>query len=249
MLGAGSISVVLDVYRPERRSLLDLLNGLTLDDWRRPTECPSYSVKGIATHILGDDLSLLSRQRDGAESGLVSLAREMTGSDFRTLLDAFNDRWVATAAFVSNALLIELLQLTGEWTALFYEGVDPNAQGEAVGIFGAKRGTASPFWQAVAREYLERWTHHSQIRRAMSFSSVSERRFLVPGIEVAAAVTRLEPGVPSDPNEAWALGPLVLGPAGQTADILTRAHTTDEVRALVDGPDKTVEVFAALVRR
>lgn len=249
MLGATSISMVLDVYRPERTELLDLLDGLSQDEWKQPTECPSYSVKGIASHIVGDDLSLLSRQRDGAENGVALLAREMIGSEFRTLLDTFNDRWVAATEFISNTLLIELLRFTGEWTAAYYEGVDPEAPGEPVGLFGAHRRATSPFWQAIAREYLERWTHHSQIRRALSLSSVAERRFLIPGVEVAAAIANMEPHIPSAPDEGWGLGPLVLGSAAQTSDILTRRHTPEEVRELVHGPAETVEIFAAVTGR
>jgi hypothetical protein len=41
---------------------------------------------------------------------------------------------------------------------------------------------------------------------------------------------------------SWSIGPLVLGPSQQTADILTRAHTADEVRALVRGPDAAVDL-------
>src|SRR5437763_14419469 len=121
MLSASSISVVLDAYRPERAALLHLLDGLSVSDWADPTECPSYSVKGIATHVLGDDLSLLSRQRDGSEPGTSLMAAELTGADFRTLLDTFNDRWVAAAGFLGAELLTELLRLTGEWTATYYE--------------------------------------------------------------------------------------------------------------------------------
>lgn len=112
MLSASSISLVLAKYRPERDALLELLTSLSSEDWATPTECPAYSVKGIATHILGDDLSLLSRQRDGAVQGLVYTADELPGADFRTLLDAFNDQWVSAARFMSPALLIELLRLT-----------------------------------------------------------------------------------------------------------------------------------------
>jgi hypothetical protein len=115
-----SISVVLRTYRPERDALLELLATLSADDWTQPTECPTYSMKGIATHVLGDDFSLLSRQQDGAVQGLVYMADELPGADFRTLLDAFNDRWVATTRFMSPLLLIELLRLTGEWTAAYY---------------------------------------------------------------------------------------------------------------------------------
>ena len=100
MLDSSSISVVLRAYRPERDALLEFLASLSADDWAQPTECPAYPVKGIATHILGDDLSLLSRQRDRAVQGLVYMADELPGADFRTLLDAFNDKWVATAQFI-----------------------------------------------------------------------------------------------------------------------------------------------------
>jgi hypothetical protein len=30
-------------------------------------------------------------------------------------------------------------------------------------MFGVPFGESSPFWHAIAREYLERWAHHSQI--------------------------------------------------------------------------------------
>ena len=108
MLDAVSIRVVLEAYRPERSALLGLLNGLSPGDFGCSTECPEYTVKGVATHILGDDLSLLSRQRDGAEQGLSILSPELPDADFRTLLNTFNDRWVAAAGYLSAELLIEL---------------------------------------------------------------------------------------------------------------------------------------------
>ena len=245
MLNSSSISVVLQTYRPERDAFLKLLVSLSAADWTQPTECPSYTVKGIATHILGDDLSLLSRQRDETVQGLVYMAEELPGAEFRTLLDAFNDRWVATTRFFSPLLLIELLRLTGEWTAAYYESVDPDAPGEAVGLFGASQDSSSPFWQAIAREYLERWIHHSQIRRALGLGSLAEAPFLRTGIEVAAAMAKMEPLVPSDPEGAWGFGPIVLGPAQQAADILTLAHTSESIRQLASGPSDMVDFVAA----
>jgi uncharacterized protein (TIGR03083 family) len=249
MLDGSSISVVLDVYRPERARLLDLLDGLDQEDWHRPTECPAYSIKGVAAHVLGDDLSLLSRQRDGARPGTSFLADEMPGTDFRSVLDEFNDRWVSTARFLSTGLQMELLRAAGEWTASYYESVDPEAPGESVGLFGAQPEDSSPFWQAIAREYFERWIHHSQIRRALGLSSLADRQFLVPGIEIAASIARMDPVTPTSDNDAWALGPIVLGPGQQAADILTRAHTADEVQALVSGPEEIVDLFAAATGR
>jgi uncharacterized protein (TIGR03083 family) len=246
MLDASSVRVVLQAYRPERAALVELLAGLSADEWAQPTECPAYSVKGIATHVLGDDLSLLSRQRDGATQGLVYLADELPGAGFRALLDAFNDRWVATARFMSPVLLIELLRLTGEWTLAYYESVDPDSPGEPVALFGASRDSSSPFWQAIAREYLERWIHHSQIRRALGLGSLADHLFVRTGIEVAAAMVRMEPMVPADPHGAWGFGPVVLGPARQAADILTRGHTTESIRRLASGPEEMIDLVAAV---
>lgn len=249
MIDASSIQVVLQIYRPERSALTGLLEGLGPDDWGRPTECPAYTVKGVATHILGDDLSLLSRQRDGAEQGLSLLSPELPDADFRALLTTFNDRWVAAAQFLSTKLLVELLGLAGEWTAQYYERVDPRAPGESVGLFGARQHESSPFWQAIAREYLERWIHHSQIRRALGLSSLANRQFLVPGIEVVGAIVRMEPGIPLSQDASWALGPVTLGSAEQSASILTRAHTTEEVRQLARGPFESVRLIAAGIGR
>jgi hypothetical protein len=206
-------------------------------------------VKGVATHILGDDLSLLSRQRDQAENGLSLLIAELPGSDFRTLLDTFNDRWVAAARFLSPNLLVELLGLTGEWTAGYYESVDPLTAGESVGLFGARQDQSSPFWQAIAREYLERWIHHSQIRRALGLSSLSDLRFLEPGIAVVGAIARLEPTIPTTPESTWSIGPIALGSAEQAAAILTRAYTPDEVCELAAGPSEVLQLFAAAIGR
>jgi uncharacterized protein (TIGR03083 family) len=246
MLNSSSISVVLHAHRPERDALLGLLASLSAGDWTRPTECPAYPVKGIATHVLGDDFSLLSRQRYGSVQGLVYMAEELPGADFRTLLNGFNDRWVATARFLSPLLLIELLRLTGQWTASYYESVDPDAPGESVGLFGASQDSSSPFWQAIAREYLERWIHHSQIRRALGQGSLADPQFLRTGIEVAAVMAHMEPVVPTDPEGSWGFGPIVLGPAQQAADILTRAHTTESIRQLAGGPAEMVDLVAAV---
>jgi uncharacterized protein (TIGR03083 family) len=248
MIDAHSIAVVLDAYGPERAALVDLLRNLSAEDWERSTECPLYTVKGVATHVLGDDLSLLSRQRDGAVEGTTLMAADLPEADLRTRLDAFNDQWVAAAEFLSTDLLIELLEVTGRWTEDYYRQVDPGAPGEAVGLFGATTGT-SPFWQAIAREYMERWTHHSQIRRAVGRTSLASEPFLRVGIEVAAAAARVQPGIPTEPDGSWGVGPIELGHAQQAADILTRTYRAEEVRALASGPPELVELFAAVAGR
>jgi uncharacterized protein (TIGR03083 family) len=173
-----------DVLVTERRAFLGLLHGLEAAEWDAPTECPAWTVKGVALHVLGDDLSLLSRQRDAAMPGTLLFAEAHPGATFRQLLDGFNEQWVTAAEFLSPSLVIELLRLTGEWTSTFYKEVDPESLNEPVGFFAAKG--PSPYWQIAAREYVERWAHHHQIRRALGRHDLGDE-FLLPG---AATVMR-----------------------------------------------------------
>jgi uncharacterized protein (TIGR03083 family) len=249
----STISTVLDVYLPERARLIELLCTLDDEQWALPTECPAYSVKGIATHILGDDLSLLSRQRDGAVQGLVLIAERMPGADFRELLDGFNDQWVEAVRFLSPSLLLQLLDLAGQWTESYYRGVDPSSPGEPVPLFGVAFGDSSPFWHAIAREYLERWAHHSQIRRALGLGSLADSPFLDVGHAIIATVAGAPTGEgdvrPGDSEVPWTVGPIVLGNRQQAADILTLGHSAAEVTALVTGPGDLVDLFAVRVGR
>lgn len=249
LIDAATISVVVDSLQPERAELLTLLGTLDAEEWERPTECPAYTVKGVASHILGDDLSLLSRQRDAAMPGLILVAEKMPGADFRQLLDGFNDQWVEAARFMSPPLLIELLRLSGEWTADYYRAADPASPGEPVPLFVPAPGEPSPFWQAIAREYLERWTHQSQIRRALGRPSLSDSPFLDIGLQIVATAAATVPALPDDDTEPWTIGPLVLGNRLQAADILTLAHYEDDVRRLVGGPAELVDEFATRVGR
>jgi uncharacterized protein (TIGR03083 family) len=236
---------VTPMLRPERETFLALLAGLTAEQWELPTECPAYSIKGLATHVLGDDLSLLSRQRDRAVNGLLLVAEDLPGADFRTLLDTFNDRWVATAAFFGTDVLIELLRDSGDRTAEFYEQVDLEAPCEPVGFFGST-SEPSPYWQAIAREYVERWVHHSQIRRALGRSALADERFVETGVQVMATAARVEA---TNVDGRWRIGAVDIGASAQAAELLTRAYRADEVRERLSGPADAVERMAAACGR
>lgn len=229
---------------PERDELLATLRSLTAEEWALPTECPAWTVHGVALHVLGDDLSLLSRQRDAGTNGLLLYAEHHPGLDFGALLDGFNEQWVTAATFLSPALVIELLGHTGTWTAEYYGAVDPELPGEPVGWFG---GTGpSPMWQAIAREYVERWVHHHQILRAVarpaldgSLAEVAEHVALAgpahrlpdlgaePGDEVEVRMGR-RPWTLRRGDDGWTLD---TGPA--TSPRATVAIAADEVAALL----------------
>ncbi|HWS46578.1 MAG TPA: maleylpyruvate isomerase family mycothiol-dependent enzyme [Acidimicrobiia bacterium] len=168
---------------PEREALVDVLSSLRPEEWDTPTECPAWTVAGVALHVLGDDLSLLARQRDAAVDGLTLFAKSRPDLDFRQRLDGFNEQWVTAASFLSERLMIELLEMTGRETAAFYRDVDVDRLGEPVGLFAGI--DASPYWQISAREFLERWIHQHQIRRALGGPNLGREFLTTAGAVVA----------------------------------------------------------------
>jgi uncharacterized protein (TIGR03083 family) len=171
----------LPLYPLERAELLDLLSELKADEWAAPTECPAWSVKGIALHILGDDLSLLSRQRDQEPSG-VAIEPGASFEELFVALDRFNEQWVEAASHFGTPLLLELLRLSGEWTHRFYGTVDGDRLGEPVPWIGPD---PAPYWLLTAREYFERWIHHLQIRRAVGRPGLMDEQHVVPAVATA----------------------------------------------------------------
>jgi hypothetical protein len=83
------------------------------------------------------------------------MAEEMPGAEFRPLLDAFNDQRIVATRIFSSELLAELLELTGEWTAAYYEAVDPERWASR-SASSAARANRRRFWHAMRREFVER---------------------------------------------------------------------------------------------
>ena len=150
---------------PERAVLLELLRGLSASDWEQPTECRSGTSRAsrctFSATIFAPDppTRRVDRQLD-----LVRL--EPPRLEFSALLDGFNEQWVAASGFFSTELLVDMLRLVGEWSDAFYRDVGLGTMSrEPVGFFAEQ--SASPYWQVIAREYVERFIHQSQIRRAI----------------------------------------------------------------------------------
>jgi uncharacterized protein (TIGR03083 family) len=144
---------------PERRALLKLLEDLSRADWERSTVCPGWTVWDIAAHLLGDDLARLARSRDDHD-GLAPRPAESL-PDF---LNRINDEWVTAARRLSPALLIDLLQWTGEQVERFWLDQDLQRLGEPVSWAGPH---PAPVWLDAARDFTEYWIHRQQIHDAL----------------------------------------------------------------------------------
>jgi uncharacterized protein (TIGR03083 family) len=164
--------MVLDLFDEERAALLDLLAGLSPDDWAQPTACSGWSVKDVALHVLGGDLGNISRRRDNF-AGLSPTS----GEDLVTFINRINEDWVAVARRLSPRLLVEMLAFSGPRLFDYFRSLDLMATGGGISWAGLDR---APVWLDVAREYTERWLHQQHIRDAVSKPGLANRRFMGP---------------------------------------------------------------------
>jgi uncharacterized protein (TIGR03083 family) len=154
-------------------ALIDVLDSLSPEEWRRPTACGSWDVKDVALHLLGDEVGNLSRRRDGfAPGGSVAGWPELVA-----LVDRLNEQWVEAGRRMSTRLVRDLLECVGQQACDYFASLDPLAIGGPVSWAGPQ---PAPVWLDVAREYTERWLHQQHIRDAVETPGLLQPRYLHP---------------------------------------------------------------------
>lgn len=169
--------IVTGLFQPTLDSLVRLLSDLSADDWNRPTACARWTVKDIASHLLGGEVGILSRHRDGyAYSGSPFISWE----ELVALINSLNDTWVKATSRMSPRVLCELMKLTGEQVCEYFESLDPYEIGSPVDWAGPEPAAV---WLDLAREYTERWHHQQQIRDAVGKPGLKEPRYFAPVLD------------------------------------------------------------------
>jgi uncharacterized protein (TIGR03083 family) len=166
---------VIDLFPEVLNRLLELLSGLTLESWQRPTACSGWTVKDVAIHLLGDDLGMLSKGRDG-----YVLSNRQVEAELVDLINKSNDQWVRCGQRISPRLIRELLQFTGDQVNKYFRLLDPYDTGNVVSWAGPE---PAPVWLDLAREYTERWHHQQHIRDAVGVPGLKEPRYLSPVLD------------------------------------------------------------------
>ncbi len=163
-----------DLFPAERRMLIELLESLSESEWALPTVCAGWSVKDVALHVLGDDIGVLSRKRDGHSS---ATGRLDSWEELVAFLNDWNERWVEASRRISTPLLIELLRLMGDDLYQYFATLDLDEMGGPVSWAGPE---PAPVWLDVAREYTERWLHQQQMRNAVKGPGAKEPELFAP---------------------------------------------------------------------
>ncbi|HEX3839673.1 MAG TPA: maleylpyruvate isomerase family mycothiol-dependent enzyme [Acidimicrobiales bacterium] len=146
----------------ERARLLELLAGLDDGDWHQPTPCPEWDVLALGCHLVGVDLSSLSRHRDHylgtpAPGGLSE-------AGFIEWIDELQMEWVRAARRLSPPVVVDLLAWAAPQLVAMLEEEDPSALTAHVSWAGPD---PLPAWLDQRRELSEYWIHRQQLLEAL----------------------------------------------------------------------------------
>lgn len=234
--------IVIDRFPELLDALLALLGALDADDWARPTACAGWSVKDVALHLLGGDVGMLSRGRDGynAINSPINSWDELVA-----LLNGLNAQWVQAARRMSPRLLCELLRFTGEQVCDYFRSLDPYALGGPVSWAG---NDPAPVWLDLAREYTERWHHQQHIRDAVGRPGLTQPHYLAPVLDTfVRALPHTYRAVEADDGTLVAL--TISGAAGGSWFVLRECGAWQLYRAVNRTPDAEVILDQAVAWR
>jgi uncharacterized protein (TIGR03083 family) len=186
---------ILRLFAPEREALLELLRSLSSAEWDSATNCPGWSVRDVAAHLVGDDVGILASWRDGQRETGPAL---QTWADVVELVNARNEAWVSAWRRASPRLIAEALEWTGPAVIACMRAVNPDEVGPPVAWAG---DAAQPRRVHAARELTERWVHQQQVRDAVGRPGLRDGQWVGPvlrtfalALPVALASTRAPVG-------------------------------------------------------
>ena len=154
-----------EAFGIERARLLKLLATVSETDWQKPSPCPEWTVLGLCAHLVGNDLSLLSRYRDQYHG--TPSPEGLAEADFIEWIDKLQMEWVWAARRLSPRLVVDLLAWTGPQLVDAIKQQDPVVRSARVSWAGPD---VVPVWLDQVRELSERWIHRQQLLQALDRS-------------------------------------------------------------------------------
>jgi uncharacterized protein (TIGR03083 family) len=227
--------IVSELFPEVLDQLLKLLSSFSTDEWNRPTVCSGWSVKDIALHLLGVEVSILSRKRDQFHQSTATIS---DWSDLVSFINRLNETWIQAARRISPPLLLDFLGLAGRQSCEYFASLDPDASGDPVDWAGPG---AAPVWLDIAREYTERWHHQQQIRDAVGKPSLKSPQFLGPILDTfVLALPHAFRDV--EATEGATLNLILDGAAGRRWTLVREAQSWTLYEGFVSSPTATIQL-------
>jgi uncharacterized protein (TIGR03083 family) len=197
------------LFRPLGDELLRLLRGLEATTWNAPA-VGGWAVRDVVAHLLDGDLRRLSFHRDAQPLPAPDRPIE-TFADLTAFLNGLNASWVEAAKRIGPRALTDLLAVTTDQVATFFESLDLDAPAFLPVTWAGESRSLN--WLDLGREYTERWHHQQQVREAAGAPLLTEPRWLSPVLRVAVhAIPRAYAGVA--PAHPVAVAIEITGPSG-----------------------------------
>lgn len=174
--------VIIDLMKELDHHLIQLLNGLSADQWHLKTISPKWNVKDIAAHLLDGNLRALSMLRDGyfgeSQPDIHSYA------DLLLYLNQLNHDWVNAVKRLSPIVLTEMLDTSGKEYTTYIASLDPDSKATFSVAWAGENESTNRFH--IAREYTEKWHHQQQIRCAVGDGFfLLKKKWFMPYLETS----------------------------------------------------------------
>lgn len=152
---SGPVQAYVDAFEQSVRSLLGVLTTLDDEQWRRPTECPGWTVKDQVGHIVALERQFLGEAPPPSSPSYAPHVRNDMGRHME-------DGVLSMRGTAPDKLVLALREtLDRRLAGLRDSGLDP--AGSTPGVLG----NAVPVMRFWPVRVLDVWAHEQDVRRAV----------------------------------------------------------------------------------
>jgi uncharacterized protein (TIGR03083 family) len=238
--------------------LIELLRGLSPEDWEKQTLAPKWKVKDVAAHLLDTQVRKLAAARHGYKP---ENSKKLSPAKLATLINSLNAEGVRKYRRFQPDELISRMEAASRESAEYHQALDPFGTAMFPVSWAGEEESAN--WFDTAREFTERWHHQQQIRVAVDKPGILTREFYFPVLDcfmrglpysyrnvTAKSATLARFNISGECGGSWYLlrdsedWKLIAAPAGETISettipqeiawrIFTKGITPEEARTQV----------------
>ena len=158
--------------------LIELLRGLTPEDWEKQTLAPKWKVKDVAAHLLDTEVRKLAAARHGYKP---ENSKKLSPAKLVTLINSLNAEGVRQYGQLKTDDLILRMETASRESAEYHRALDPFGTAMFPVSWAGEEKSAN--WFDTAREFTERWHHQQQIRLAVNNPGIMTREFYFPVLD------------------------------------------------------------------
>ena len=151
------------LYAPLEAKLIELLRGLSQEDWEKQTLAPKWKVKDVVAHLLDTQVRKLAAARHGYK---LENSKKLSSEKLVSLINTLNAEGVRRYGELPGEELISRMETASRASAEYHQALDPF--GIAMFPVSWAGEEESTNWFDTAREFTERWHHQQQIRVAVN---------------------------------------------------------------------------------